>query len=1228
MGAFDTRLELSPEASTGVYYAEIIEYGASPDQYVPTIAYVSFRVAEFRKPEFEVVVTSDKEEYFNGQTVAATVAADLFFGAPLANALVSWQVTSQEYFFDHEDYPGYSFTDSPQQFYFSEGPFFEQEQFIRGQGAGQTDADGKLTFSLPADVSSDPSSQTFTLEATVTDQNGQSVGAFSAVPVHKGQFYIGMRPESYVASAGGEAKIRLVTVDPDGEPVSNVPLTVSVYQRRWRTVRELDAEGEQRYRSEPEDTLIQTISAATGANGDGEAGFTPAASGQYYIVAQAKDGAGNVIKSAAFVWASSAQYASWFVGNDDIIQLVADKNEYSPGDTAKILVAAPFEASHGLITQERGRLMKHELREFQTNSDVIEIPITSDHIPNVYIGVTLFKPPTADNPIPQVKFGLVELRVSTDQKEISISIESDRDEYEPRDTVTYNIHTTDSEGKGIPTELSLALVDKSVLSLQDDFAGPVLEAFWRQRPLSVLTGSSFAVSIDRSNELAISNGLAATGGKGGGGGPGDQTRTFFPNTAFWEPALETDSSGRATVEVPLPDTLTTWRLTARGFTTDTKVGEARNEIIASKDLIVRPVVPRFLVVDDHAFLGATVHNFTAAALDLQVSLSAEGVNVDGEPTQSVRVEPRDDALVRWPVTAPPGASSVSLTFDAKGGAVSDSVQLTLPLHGFYTPETVATAGEVTREASEAVRVPYYVRPDAGELTVSVSPSLASGVNTALAYLQEHPDESAETTVSRFLPRLALRRAVEELELTDVDEGKGDVEALVRRSVQRLYNHQHSDGGWGWWSGDDSDPAVAAYVLIGLGEAKRAGLSIDPQVEEQAVVYLIGQLDKQRDVLTPQMDMRAYILYALARDERGDLGRSFALAEQRAGLSNTAKAWIALAIKLSGGAQDDPRLTSLLSDLQSVAIPSATGNHWEEGKYNPDIFGNSVLTTAQVLQAFTELQPEHPLVDGALRWLMVARKEGHWESTHDTAVALLAITDFMIVRKDAQAAFDYRITLNGATKLEGGAEAGKVHQEDRIAIQMNDLLKDTLNELKITRSPSSAAGRLYYTAHLRYFTPAQDVEAANHGIGVSHEYFAADGETPLAEAKLGNVVKVKVTLIAPSDLNFLVLEDYLPAGLEPIDASLKTTPPELRQALYEEHAKAYKVSRRYSPFGHTDIRDNRAALFARFVPKGVYEYTYFAQATTPGEFNLPPATAHEQYFPEVWGRSDGGTFIVR
>lgn len=1233
-GTFDTSLSLSPEAPTGVYYVEV--YQGTPaevaamyeKQYVPPVTSVSFRVAEFRKPEFQVQVTTDKDDYTNGEPIQATVAADLFFGQPLAGADVVWKVTAEPYHLRPAEFPYFSFDDSGQLFEFRQGPLFESEQFVRGQGTGKTDAQGRFAFTVPADVSSDKQSQTFTIEATVTDQNEQTVAAFTAVPVHKGQYYAGIRPHTYVATAGAPTLVDLVTIDQKGNRSPNIPVRVTVYLRQWRTVRERDAEGDLTYRSEYEDTLVQTVDVVTDAQAKGAVSITPPQGGQYYVVAEVADALGNTARSSTFLWVSSSAYASWFIGNDDVIDLIADKQEYHPGETANVLVPSPFTESRGLVTLERGRLLDYSLRDFPTNSEVLQIPITTDHIPNIFVSVVLFKPPTSDNPMPQVKFGAVHLKVSNEEKELRISIRPDKTRLEPGQSVVYEIRTTDSQDRGIPAELSLSLVDLSALSLQDDSAQPALEAFWSAHPWGVLTGSTFAISVDRRNELTISRaGAGGAGGKGGGGGSGLITRTFFPNTAYWEPALITDSNGRATVIVTLPDTLTTWRLTARGVTTDTMAGQSKVDIVTAKDVIVRPALPRFLVTGDHALLGAIIHNFTDGPLTLDVSLQATGLDVTGPASRPVTLEAGKDALVRWDTRVRPDADNASVTIAASGAGLGDAVRVDLPVYAFFTPEVVATAGEVRAVGSEAVEVPYYVRPDSGGLTVRVSPSLASGVRTGLVYLDEHPWESAETTVSRFLPRLALRRAAETLGLTDLDLPEGNTDALVRRSLQRIYRNQNQDGGWGWWAEDDSDPAITAYTLIGLGTAKVAGFPVDPQVEEKAAAYLGAQLDMARDVQRPEFDLRAYLLYALALDGRGDLGRSFALAEQRANLSNTAKAWTAIAIKNSGGATDDPRLTALMSDLQSAAIASATGNHWEEAAYDPGTFGNSVQTTAQVLQAFTALQPDHPLVDGTLRWLMVARKEGHWESPHDTAMAIMAITDFMIVRRDVQAAFDYAIAFNGEIRLQGHTERGKVHQEDTVVIPMTDLIKDAINRLDISRSPASALGRLYYTAHLKYFTPAQEIEAANHGIGISHQYFIGDDDTAVRQARLGDIVRVKVTLVAPADLNFLVLEDYLPAGLEPIDASLKTTPLEFRRQLYREEFNAWQIGRPYSPFGHTDIRDNRVALFARFVPKGVYEYTYYAQATTPGEFNTIPATAYEQYFPEVWGRSDGGTFAV-
>ncbi len=192
-----------------------------------------------------------------------------------------------------DDFAGYSFSDYTPNYDYSDGPFFEPQQHIRGSGEGKTDANGVFSFSVPADVASDPLSQTFTLEATVTDQNGQAVGTFTGVHVHKGQFYIGMQPGDYVADAGDDATVSVVSIDPDGKPVPDVRARVSVFQRQWRTVRERDADGQQHYRSTPQDTFEQALDVTTGGDGKGTFTFRPSKSGEYYVLAESTDSGGQ-----------------------------------------------------------------------------------------------------------------------------------------------------------------------------------------------------------------------------------------------------------------------------------------------------------------------------------------------------------------------------------------------------------------------------------------------------------------------------------------------------------------------------------------------------------------------------------------------------------------------------------------------------------------------------------------------------------------------------------------------------------------------------------------------------------------------------------------------------------------------------------------------------------------------------------------------------------------------
>lgn len=1235
-GTFNGELTLSSEAPTGSYSIRLETEKEKKDYYYPAAAYASFLVAEYRKPEFEVKVTPDKEAYSNGEEMVIEVEASYFFGAPVADAPVEWRVTSRDFYFRDPEGRRYSFTD----YEASHDPWAYPTERPHSDGVAQTDAEGHLTLRLPADVSTVPLSQTFTIEATVTDVNNQQVSNRAEVVVHKGAFYIGLKPRSYVSTAGEPVTVDVLTVDTEGEIAPDVSMTVSIYERRWVSVKEKDPEGGYYWRSEPEDTLVETQTVTTDAQGEASLTFTPAKGGAHRVVAEALDEAGNSVRSATFVWVSSSDYIPWRVDTDNRIELVADKDEYAPGETAKILVASPFEDSQGLITIERGKVIEHRLGRFPTNSTVLEVPITSAHIPNIYVSVALFKPPTEENPVSSFKLGYVELGVSTDEKVIDVTIEPSAEELEPRDSVTYSITTADSEGEPLPAEVSLALVDMAVLSLADETTPKPLQAFYERRGLGVHTAATYMASLDRFLQLGGAQ-PAAPGGKGGGGGGGlpGEVRRFFPDTAYWNPSVRTDDNGRATVTVELPDNLTTWRLTAKAVNKETQVGDATSDIVTSKDLLIRPVVPRFFVTGDTVRLEAIVHNQSDESLDVEVKLSAEGLAIDGDASQSLTIPAGEEREVTWDTTVEAHDQAV-LTFSAKAkGGLSDAVELTLPVYIYGTAEVVGTAGEVLDAVKEIVRIPSYIQPDRGELTLELSPSLAASMRYSLRYVEEYGYECVEQTVSRFLPRLVLHRAINELGLPDTEDIGSDLPGLVTRSIQRLYRYQNMDGGWGWWGNDTSNPQTTAYAFFGLTEAERAGFSIDEYVLERASDYLYSYLGQPSDALHPQSpDTRAFILFALAQADQGDLGLTNALAERPATLSYYGKAFLAMALlELT----DDPsnfRIRSLISDLTSNAIVSSTGSHWQEEEEDYRNMNTATRSTAIVLDALVRIEPDHPLVESTVRWLMVARDEGHWESTQETAMSLLALTDFLEASGELEADYSYQVRVNDDTLSERKVDSSNLTEAEELVVAMSDLLLGEDNDVRIARSSAEAPGRLYYTMHLRYFPPAEVVEAANYGVSVSREYLSAEeGEDQaIADADLSELVKVRLTVVAPTDLHYVVVEDFLPAGLEPVDTSLKTTSLEIREMLQEEQQGPASWRRGpgsgwwfgpYSYFTHVDMRDNRVVLFATYLPRGVHEYTYFLQATTAGQYRVMPAKAYEMYFPEVWGRTDGGIFTV-
>ena len=1022
---------------------------------------------------------------------------------------------------------------------------------------------------------------------------------------------------------------------------------------KWSTIQKKAEDGQFYWVSEVEETPVLTKTVTTDAKGEAVFTWTPKEGGQYKINATVVDSKGNAVRSSAFVWAGAEanEYVSWRVDNNDRIDLVADKALYQVGDTARVLVPHPFEGPvEALLTIERGTIIEAQRITLQGNSEMLAIPIDESFVPDVYVSVAIVKGQgDKPNELGSFKLGYVQLPVDTVTKQLKITLTPNKEELRPGETVTFTMQVNDSAGLPVQAEFSLALIDKAILSIAQEQTATLLDTFYRERGLGVQTASTLVMNLDRLN-LQLQEGA-----KGGGGGDGMamvDVRSEFEDTALWEPTVVTDAAGKAVVSVTLPDNLTTWRLDGRGVTIDTKVGQATVDIQTSLPLLVRPVLPRFFVVADEAEIGAVVNNNTDKARTVDVIMTTQGVTTTRPLTQQLTVAPGEQGRVTWPVLVLPPATGSPQTeavirFTAietglrdPADALADAVEITLPVYRYSSPETVATAGTVDlgEERTEVIVLPPDVDPTQGELRVQLDPSLAASSLESLGWLKHFPYECNEQIVSKFLPNVESYLAMSQLGVEDA-ELKANLEEQIATAMQKLLQRQNPDGGWGWWGGEDSRVFVSSYVVFGLVEAQEAGFAVDPQVIDRGVDYLKQQFQPVEDLEGYQLNQQAFILYVLASAGQGDMGRSVALYDVRERLAHYGQAWLALTFGMLGEQGEttaQERVSVLLDDLTGAAIVSATGAHWEEKSTDWWTMNTNVRSTTLALDALAKLDPKNALAPNVVRWLMSVRQDGTWETTQENAWAIMALTDWMVATGELDGDYSYDVTLNGSELDSGTVNRDNVDEPIDLRVEVSDLLLDAANGVTISRfatGDQTGDGQLYYSMYLNYYLPAAELPPLDRGIVVDRQYLLIDPVTgepkpgnAMQDAQIGDTVQVTLTLIAPHDLHYLVLESPLPAGAEAIDPSLLTT-----SQVYED-AQLSGTGRSGWWWGwtptQTELRDEKVVLFATELPAGTYQYTYQMRASLPGQFQVLPATAYEMYFPEVWGRSAGELFTIQ
>jgi hypothetical protein len=553
---------------------------------------------------------------------------------------------------------------------------------------------------------------------------------------------------------------------------------------------------------------------------------------------------------------------------------------------------------------------------------------------------------------------------------------------------------------------------------------------------------------------------------------------------------------------------------------------------------------------------------------------------------------------------------------------------------------------------------------------------------ALPYLIDYPYGCTEQTMSRFLPAVIVRKTLSDLGIAkgSLDErifggiepahaektqpkGRKDMRKLddmVKAGLERLYDFQHSDGGWGWWKEGESDHFMTAYVLWGLTLAHNAGVEqARDDVARRAADFLVKELVEEEE----SYDEQAWMLHALAvyrashRINPTDYeAKAFDnLWNNRERLNAYTRALLALSAKSYGYTEKAQTLirnlengvkmdtapdTSIVMRLAQSSDASVIATaHWGEDGIYWRWSDGGVEATAFALRALLAVDPQHKLIEPVTNWLIKNRRGAQWSNTRDTAITVLTLADYLRVSGELKADMEYELSVNGATVATKRITAQDVlSAPSRFEIDRAQI-RDGANEIRIRRKAGD--GPLYFAAHAAFYSLEEPIPPAGSELFVRRQYYKLVGKPTLLKGyvyerrplndnetvKSGERVETVLTIEAKNNYEYLVFEDLKPAGLEAVE--IRSGEPLFARQV-KSGAVAGKMKEPASGVAsieqvdytgqqrwvYQELRDRKVALFIDKLPEGVWEIRYDMRAEVPGKFHALPLMGHAMYAPEI------------
>jgi uncharacterized protein YfaS (alpha-2-macroglobulin family) len=1279
-GGFDARFMVPKTPNLGHAAIEFEARGTLRGTRSHTI-----QIQEFRRPEFEVSTQASQGPFLVGGGGDVTVQARYFAGGPLPGAPVHWDVSATSTSFTPPGRDDYVFGEWRPWW----GHRIAYDEDVYGTAlsgiykapaswslAATTDATGAHVMHLDFLTVKPALPMSVRANAAVTDVNRQSWSASSTLLVHPSSLYVGVKTRRPFVDKGTPFEVDVIGVDLDGKVAIGATITVEAARLDWHfkngtyTTREVDVQ------------RCDVVAAKQAA----PCSFQTPHGGEYRLTATIVDAQLRANQTRLTFWVAGGEQPPARDVERQQVQLVPDKKDYTPGNTAEILVQAPFYPSEGVLTWRRSGIVKAEKITLDGPTTVIAVPISDAMVPGLSVQVDLvgLAPRTDDQGLldpklpkrPAYAVGTIELSVPPRQRTLQVAVTPSAARLGPGEKLQLALEIVDAQGKPVAdAEAAVIVVDEAILSLTGHQFPDPLDAFYGARPSDVRDVYSQAyvklarpgggleqqkVMLDRggaglsvraaatkqyfaeaapgapvveglNKQFDDANGRASNRGAG----PAIAIRSDFNPLAAFSPAVHTDAAGKATVEVKLPDNLTRYRVVAVAVAGDKQFGKGESAVTARLPLMVRPSPPRFLNFGDKFQLPVVVQNQTDAAMTVRLAVRATNAALTDGAGRELSVPANERVEVQFPAAAEL-AGTARFQIVGAAGAASDAAELALPVWTPATTEAFATYGVIDGAASaikQPVALPGQVVTQFGGLEVTTASTNLQALTDAVLYLVHYPFECAEQRASRILAIAALKDVLAAFRARDMPSASA-MATRIAADIERLAQMQNSDGGFAFWDrGQPSQPYLSVHVASALGRAQAKGFAVPVALLERARAYL-RTIERQYPSFYPQQVRWAISAYALyTRKQLGEIDVAKArklFAEAGIDkLSMEAHGWLLGTLAQSAAAADERKaiVRHALNRVSETAGAASFTTSYGDG--NHLLLSSDRRVDAVLLESLIQEQRDLDLIPKIVTGLLGHRRAGRWLNTQENAFALLALDRYFQTYENTTPDFVARVWL-GNDHAGEHAFRGRSTDSHAIAIAMADVARRDRSDLTIQKD---GPGRLYYRIGMTYAPASLALAPADHGFVVERRYEAIDDPKDVTRAadgvwhiKAGARVRVRLTLVNESRRYHVALVDPLPAGLETMNPALAVTGPIPVDPSEQKARGAYWWW--YGPwYEHQNLRDERVEAFASLLWEGVHRYDYVARATTPGSFVVPPPKAEEMYMPETFGRGASDRVVI-